>query len=404
MRPWMRAASAMFVVGWGANQFSPLLLVYRADSGVSGSVVTTAFAAYAVGLIPALLLAARFAQRYGRRQVMCAALLLSAVASAVLLTGGDRFWALMLGRLVAGVASGAAFGPGTAWIKDLSADAGPGAGARRAAVALSAGFGGGPLVAGVLAQWLTAPEALPYLVHLGLTAAVAPMVWHTPDPAAPHPVAPAASARPQARPRLRAALLQREFRWEVAPSAPLVFGAPTTSFAVLPALVPLHGPDIAVGGGIAGLTLLTGLLVQPLARRLSRRGSHVTRNWGLAAAVAGFLLAAAAVRLAEPALLIPAAVTLGACYGMLLVAGLSQVEAWAAPRDLAGAAAVFYCLAYLGFVTPLVVTALHGVLPPAPLFVCAAATTALLIPATALLHRAARTRQAQRMGTTDGSS
>ncbi|MFF3562508.1 MFS transporter [Streptomyces sp. NPDC002574] len=399
MRPWMRAASAMFVVGWGANQFSPLLLVYRADSGVSGSVVTTAFAAYAVGLIPALLLAARFAQRYGRRQVMCAALLLSAVASAVLLVGGDHFWALMLGRLVAGVASGAAFGPGTAWIKDLSADAGPGAGARRAAVALSAGFGGGPLVAGLLAQWLAGPEALPYLVHLGLTAAVAPLVWHAPDPAAP-----AASTRPQARPRLRAALLQREFRWEVAPSAPLVFGAPTTSFAVLPALVPLHGPDIAVGGGIAGLTLLTGLLVQPLARRLSRRGSHVTRHWGLAAAVAGFLLAAAAVRLAEPALLIPAAMTLGACYGMLLVAGLSQLEAWAAPRDLAGAAAVFYCLAYLGFVTPLVVTALHGVLPPVLLFVCAAAAAALLIPATALLHRAARTRAAQHMGTTSGSS
>ncbi|MFJ4846608.1 MFS transporter [Streptomyces sp. NPDC088733] len=393
MRSWMRAASAMFVVGWGANQFSPLLLVYRADSGVTASVVTTAFAAYAAGLIPALLLAARFAQRFGRRQVVCAALVLSAVASAVLLVGGDHFWALMLGRLVAGVASGAAFGPGTAWIKDLSADAGPGAGARRAAVALSAGFGGGPLVAGILAQWLAAPEALPYLVHLCLTAAVTPFVWKAPDPAVPDPAVPGPAATVaggsrQSRPRLRTALLQREFRWEVAPSAPLVFGAPTTSFAVLPALVPLHGPEIAAGGGIAGLTLLTGLLVQPPARRLSRRGSHVTRHWGLVAAVLGFLLAAAAVRLAEPALLIPAAMALGACYGLLLVAGLSQVEAWAAPRDLAGAAAVFYCLAYLGFVTPLVVTALRGVLPPAPLFVCAAATAAILIPATALLRRA----------------
>ncbi len=29
MKPWMRVALAMFVVGWGANQFSPLLLVYR---------------------------------------------------------------------------------------------------------------------------------------------------------------------------------------------------------------------------------------------------------------------------------------------------------------------------------------------------------------------------------------
>ena len=73
----------------------------------------------------------------------------------------------------AGLASGAAFGPGTTWIKELSED---GAGARRAAGALSAGFGGGPLVAGAMAQWLPAPAVVPYVAHL-VVVAVAALVF-----------------------------------------------------------------------------------------------------------------------------------------------------------------------------------------------------------------------------------
>lgn len=82
MTPWMRVASAMFVVGWGANQFSPLLLVYR-RAAVSESVVTSAFAAYAIGLIPMLLIAVPLARRFGRARTMQAALAVSGAASLI---------------------------------------------------------------------------------------------------------------------------------------------------------------------------------------------------------------------------------------------------------------------------------------------------------------------------------
>jgi hypothetical protein len=183
------------------------------------------------------------------------------------------------------------------------------------------------------------------------------------------------------------AFRHRAFRRQVAPTAPLVFGAATTSFAVLPGLVPVPGPDVAASGAIAGLTLATGLAVQPFARRLSARADHATLRWGLAAAVAGFLLAAVAVRLTAAVLLVPAATALGACYGMLLVAGLSQVEALAEPHELAAAAAVFYCLTYLGFAAPYIVNAVKGSVPPADLFAGVAGVVALLIPATALGQR-----------------
>jgi hypothetical protein len=46
----------MFGVGWGANQFSSLLLAYRLHRGVSESTADALFGVYALGLIPALLM------------------------------------------------------------------------------------------------------------------------------------------------------------------------------------------------------------------------------------------------------------------------------------------------------------------------------------------------------------
>jgi hypothetical protein len=42
--PWMRAAVAMLAVGWGANQFCSLLLVYRGTSHLPDTFASLAFA------------------------------------------------------------------------------------------------------------------------------------------------------------------------------------------------------------------------------------------------------------------------------------------------------------------------------------------------------------------------
>jgi hypothetical protein len=368
VKPWLRAAAAVLAVGWGANQFSPLLIVYRDLDHLSSSLVAAVFGAYVVGLIPALLVGARLSAKLGRRGVMRPVLVLSALASVILIVGADDLWLLAIGRLAAGVASGAAFGPGSAWIKELSEDGG----ARRAAGALSAGFGGGPLVAGVLAQWLPAPAVVPYLAHLVVVAIAAVLSWNAPETSP-------ASAR---RVRLGKALRHPEFLRRVVPSAPLVFAAATTSFAVLPTVLPVPGVPIASSGAIAGLTLGSGLVVQPLARRLERRGGSVL-TFGLVLAVVGFLCAALSVGLGAVILLVPTAIVLGTGYGMLLVGGLSRVEALATAEELAGVTAVFYCLAYVGFAAPYLFTAVSMVVPAAVVFVGAAVVVMLLVPVTA---------------------
>ncbi|MGX1274794.1 MFS family permease [Streptomyces phaeoluteigriseus] len=98
--------------------FASVLQVYRGS--LSGFQVNALFGAYALGLIPALLVMAGVSDRLGRRRVLLAALLLSALGSAVILFSGGAFGTILAGRVLVGISAGSAFGPGTAWIKELS--------------------------------------------------------------------------------------------------------------------------------------------------------------------------------------------------------------------------------------------------------------------------------------------
>jgi predicted MFS family arabinose efflux permease len=369
--PWLRAAAAMTAIGWGANQFASLLGVYRHALG--GPEVAGLFGAYALGLMPALLIASPISDRVGRRPVLRVALVLAVVASIVLLLAGDSFPLLLAGRLVIGVAAGTAFGPGTAWVKELSTRAGaPASGARRAAIALTLGFACGPFVAGLLAQWAPLPEVLPYVIHLVVAALAIVAAWTAPETVSPRA---AAASRPPSE--LRRAVLGRLFLLQALPTAPWVFGAASASLAVLPAFLALGGYGEVVSAVVAAVTLGTGIAVQTPARALLRRGRRLTLAVGVGAAVAGLLLGALTVATQLLPLLAPSAILLGAAYGILLIGGLNAVEAVAAADDLATVTGIFYCLTYVGFGYPLLVAALAGVLPVQLVLVLSAAVAAI---------------------------
>lgn len=69
-RAWWGAGLAVAAVGWGAQQFTPLLLLYRAELGLSATVVQGMFALYVLGLVPGLLLGGPCSDRWGRRRIM----------------------------------------------------------------------------------------------------------------------------------------------------------------------------------------------------------------------------------------------------------------------------------------------------------------------------------------------
>jgi len=237
-RSWMRIAFAMFAVGWGANQFSPMLIVYRHELRLTAGEVAGLFLVYALTLIPGLLVGGPASDRFGRRPVVWPFVALSPLATLLLVLGPRSLALLAVGRALAGLCSGVVFGAATAWVQDVSPDEGPGSGlsVRRSALALTAGFGLGPVVAAVLAQWAGDPLVVPYLPYLVIGTAAAVVLAGTPEgvtsrsPARVRSLVPA----PATRRWPPAAVRTHRFWLAVAPGSPLVFGSVALAIVVLP--------------------------------------------------------------------------------------------------------------------------------------------------------------------------
>jgi len=346
-------------VGWGANQFSPMLIVYRDRLGLSAGTLGAIFGVYALGLVPGLIVGGAASDRYGRRALVIPFVALSPVASLLLILTRESATGLGVARFIAGVCSGVVFSAASAWVQDLAVEAAPGVAARRAAIALSAGFGAGPLVASLLAQWAPDPLWLPYVPHLLLGALATAVVL-----GAPSPVSAGESDLPPTRlTSLPAAVRGRRFQRVIVPLAPWVFGSAAFAFVVLPARISsAHNDAVGFAGLVTALTLGSGVLLQPLAQRLEARRALGGAIVGLAGTVLGLILGMLALALHSRVVVACAALPLGAGYGMCLVSGLRETERLASPSERGATVAVYYALTYLGFSVPYLVSVLAGVL------------------------------------------
>jgi MFS family permease len=402
---WVRVALVMFAVGWGANQFSPMLIVYRHALGLGPGEIAGLFAIYAATLIPGLLAGGALSDRVGRRAVVLPFAALSPVATLLLVLGPHDLALIAAGRALAGLCSGMVFGPATAWVLDLSG--GDAASARRAALALSAGFGLGPVVAALLAQWAGDPLVVPYLPHLALGAAALAVGLTVPAPARRSLSRPGKSAsRPgtsASRPGTSAtggnwppaALRTRAFWLGVAPGAPFVFGTVSIAIVVLPEEVTSAGTlSAGYAGLMTALAFAAGIGIQPAARRLAGRRPDAGVAIGLGCAAAGAAVSIAAVAAASRPAAAVSAVLLGLGYGLCLVCGLQQAERLSGPRDRGTVLSCYYVLAYLGFAMPYLVDGLNAAFGKPGTFAVLAAAAAILAAASwlrqALAVRAGR--------------
>jgi MFS family permease len=364
MRRWHRpsdswvAAAAMFCCGWGGNQFTPLLSMYRSRNGFSEVVVDALLGAYVLGLAPALLVGGGLSDRHGRKRVMTLAVLCTGLGS--LAISLDRLDVLALGRLLSGVGIGLAMAVGTTWVVELGNRTGMAAttSARRASLSLTAGLGVGPGVAGVLAQFGPLPASLAYWVHLMVAL---PVLWLV-VVRGRETVGSSVRTSPLRRNRLwPRAVADPRFRRLVLPMAPWIFCAAGVAYATVPEA--LHAQ--VSSWALLYATILTvtamaaGFVVQPLAQRLEH--PRFPRSIGVTMAVltAGMALAAATVVLQQAWLGVLTAAVLGSALGLGIVSGLAEIGRLADPDDLARSTGLFYALSYVGFLAPMLI-ALSG--------------------------------------------
>ena len=359
-RLWVPVALAMFCCGWGGNQFTPLLLMYRRLGGYSEVTVDAFLAAYVVGLVPGLLVTGSLSDRYGRRSLMLVGTVSSVVASALLTAGALGPVPIFAGRLLTGIAVGIAMAVGSSWLKELSQPpfdpaADPGSGARRASLSLTAGFGLGAGVAGVMAQWLPLPMVLPYLAHVAIGLPAVFVLVRVPETR----TGARTTASLLADLRVPAAG-HRRFLRVVLPMAPWVFGAAGVAYAVTPQLVSgrLGDHGLIYATALTVFTLGAGVLVQPLARRLDSQSTARAIIVAMTLMAVGMVMSTVNAALLSPWLGLAGAVVLGGAYGIAVVSGLLEIQRIARPDDLAGLIGVYYALSYLGFLLPTVLAAL----------------------------------------------
>lgn len=270
-RTWRRAAFVLFAVAAGTNVPAPLLLIYRDTLHLSPDVLTAVFGIYAAGLVPALFLAGPASDRLGRRTLVLPLVVLSGLTSVLLIAADSSLFVLFTGRFLPGAVSGAVLGVGTAWVAELSTNAATAG--RRAAVAMTAGFSLGPLMAGLLAQYLPAPTPLPYLVHVVLVVAGLVAALSLPE-----------TVVPSSGPRIRGPLLKPGDRGTVltilAPLAVCVYAFPSVVITAVPLLVATSAPPVLFIGVLAGLTSGAGALAAPLQQRLARATAPIAAGLG----------------------------------------------------------------------------------------------------------------------------
>ncbi|GAB3312562.1 MFS transporter [Epidermidibacterium keratini] len=363
---------ALPAIGWGANQFAPLVVMYQ-QLGIDATAAQTMFVLYAVGLVPGLFAGGPISDRYGRRIVVLAALVASGVSTVLLMVGGTSAPLLYVGRLLAGLASGAGFSAGTAWAKESA----PGPhGARRAVIAMTAGFGLGPLVAGLVAAVASPPEVIAYVPHLVITAVAVLVVAASAASAPAHD-----SSVPVGDSSIAAFVRDPRFVRVIVPLAPWVFLTASVALAVLPGAVARPGSGVLFSALVTPIPAISGILVQSLMRPLAgdlRRQLLV----GFAFTAVGFAVGAWAVAAGSLVGVIIAAVLLGCAYGMCQTAGLAEVAAMSPANRLGRTTAIYQALTYLGYLAPLPIVVLARWVPLPAILIALTVLAALTAVAT----------------------
>ena len=328
---------------------TPLYAFYRQRDGFSTFMITVIFAAYSIGVIGSLFLAGHVSDWFGRRRLLLSALAFESVA-AVLFLVWTSLPGLILARVVTGVGVGLITATATAHMGELHALARPGQGRTRAErAAVAANMGGlalGPLIGGLLAEYVDRPLVVPYLLFLGLLLAAGIAVVVVPE------TVDLTRDRPRYRPqRVSVPSQGRPLYYTVAIASFTAFSILGLFTSVAPGFIAgtLHHSSPLLAGAITFLVFGSGATAQ-IAASAWPAARQVTA--GLALTATGVLIVTAAVWWPNLGLFLAGGMLAGSGVGVLFKGALGTVVGLARPEARGEALAGLFLAAYAGLVVP----------------------------------------------------
>jgi MFS family permease len=337
----------------GTALASPLYPLYQQAWGLLPSHITQIFVAYMFGALASLLFLGRLTDRFGFMAVLRAGLILmtAGVGSSALAWDVPSF---SICRFVIGVASGMITTSASVGMTRLNNKGDLQRAAATTSLTIAFGFGLGPVVGGLMAQWVPLPLATAYIpsVALGLLAIYALFQVRLPNQ-------PAATAAP---PRFSFKDVQPSLSQPRKPfvrhyalgcmAAFSAFGMFSLFASLAPSfmaqMVPWHGP--AVSGLSLGAILFLSAIVQLIARPYATKGVAIAGFFSLAACN---LLLVVNTFAGSPWVFALCVAATAAGHGMCNQAGMSIVNKVSKPASRTGLLSTYLIVGYLGTIVPI---------------------------------------------------
>ncbi|MEU8157056.1 MFS transporter [Micromonospora sp. NPDC048986] len=366
------AALAFTSLYLAAGVLTPLLVLYRQQWNFAPSLLTLAFAVYAIGFLAAVLTLGSLSDHVGRRPVLIGALVIQLASNALFLVAPDVSW-VIAGRIVQGVASGAATAAFTAALVELAPPNRKRLGTVLGSVGLTGGLSAGSLLAGLAIQLTPRANSIIFAALIVLTILGAVVI----------------ALSPETMPRSAGALRSMVPRVAIPPAARAEFAAAAPVVAAVWMLAGLSGGlapsmvrsvfhlDSGLLNGVAGFIAPAVSAIVGLAfTRIDPRRAMII---GIYASLAGATGIIGGVFAGSLAVMIIGQAVAGVGFGASFTAALRLIFPLAAAHQRAGVVGGIYVVSYLAFGLPIVIEGqLVGPLGEVPAVVCYTALTVLL--------------------------
>jgi MFS family permease len=355
-----------------AGALTPMLVVYKTQWHFAASMLTVAFAAYAVGFLAAVLTLGSLSDYIGRRPVLIGALVVQLASNVMFLAAPSIGWVIG-GRVVQGLAGGAATTAFTAALVELAPANRKRLGTNLGSVGLTGGLGAGSLLAGLAAQLTGSANSIIFIVLIVLTVLGMVVVVLSPESVARTP-----GALRTLIPRVAIPPATRKEIFAAAPVVAAVWMLAGLSGGLAPSMVSsVFHINSDLLNGVAGfiapaVSAVVGLAFAGLNPRRSMTIGIYASIVGALGIISGALAGVLAIMMVGQAIA-------GVGFGASFTAALRLIFPLALPHQRAGVVGVIYIVSYVAFGVPIVIAGqLTGPLGVVPTVSAYTALTLLL--------------------------
>jgi MFS family permease len=331
---------------------TPLYGTYQHEWGFSDLTITVIFGVYALAFLGALLTLGRLSDHVGRRPILFAGIAGQLLALAIFIDAHSLL-ALLVARIVQGLAAGTAIGAIGAGMLDID----PVRGAVANATAPGLGTGSGVLISSFAVQWLPAPTRLVYLVIAGVLLVQTLGVVLLPETSPRTP-----GARQSLVPQIE---LPTQIRRPIMAAAPVLFAvwALAGFYGSLgPSLADHLASSASVVEGGLGLGLLA-LIAAATTYLLRATPASQVMMIGTSTLIAGVGVVLCSLWIDSTALFFAGTAVAGIGFGAGFQGGMRLVAPLAHPDQRAGVLSALFIVSYVGLGVPAVLAGLavvHG--------------------------------------------